>query len=185
MGHVAAAQAARHALALDRVLLVVANDPWQKSPLRDVSPAADRLAMVQAAADGEAGIEVSRLELDRGGPSYTIDTAEELLATARALSMPAPQLFVIVGADIVDSLSTWQRVDDLRALVTLVVVARPGSPAPAMPPGWRTEVIDGLDLDVSSSQIRALLAQGADVTSMVPERVVNCIAGRDLYAVPR
>src|SRR6185437_1684705 len=77
-GHLAAALACRDALALDRLLLVVANHPWQKAPQRRISPAEDRLAMVQAAVDGVPGLEVSRMEIDRGGPSYTIETVDAL-----------------------------------------------------------------------------------------------------------
>lgn len=185
LGHVAAAQQARRALSLDRVLLVVANDPWQKSPLRDITGAADRLAMVEAAAEGLDGIEASRVELDRGGPSYTLDTVEQLLAEASARGVPAPELFVIVGADIVPTLATWHRVDDLRRLVTLVVVARPHAPAPSTPAGWRTAVIEGLDFDVSSSEIRERLAEGRPAGEMVPGAVGHCIRRRGLYAVPR
>jgi nicotinate-nucleotide adenylyltransferase len=185
LGHVAAAAETRRALSLDRVLLVVANDPWQKSPLRDITPAADRLAMVEAAVEGLAGVEASRIELDRGGPSYTIDTVEQLRAEASAGHTGVPEIFVIVGADIVDTLPTWHRVDELRDLVTLVVVARPHAPAPSTPPGWHTVVVDGLDLDVSSSEIRERLAAGRGAGEMVPGAVGHCIERRDLYAVPR
>jgi len=185
LGHVAAAVEARRTLSLDRVLLVVANDPWQKSPLRAITPAADRLAMVEAAAEGLDGIEASRIELDRGGPSYTIDTVEQLRAEASAKGAAPPDLFVVVGADIVPTLSTWHRVEELRELVTLVVVARPHAPAPSTPLGWRTALIDGLDFDVSSSEIRERLAQGQPAGEMVPAAVGHCISRRDLYAVPR
>jgi nicotinate-nucleotide adenylyltransferase len=185
LGHVAAALQVRQVLSLDRVLLVVANDPWQKSPLRDVTPAADRLAMVEAAVAGLDGVEASRIELDRGGPSYTVDTVEQLLAEAAAAGTPAPELFVIVGADIVPTLPTWHRMDDLARLVTLVVVARPHAAVPSAPAGWRTEVIDGLDFDVSSSQIRERLEGGLPAGEMVPEAVGHCIRRRGLYAVPR
>jgi nicotinate-nucleotide adenylyltransferase len=185
VGHVAAAVRARQALSLDRVLLVVANDPWQKSPLRDVTDAADRLALVEAAAEGVEGIEASRIELDRGGPSYTIDTVEQLLAEAEAAGAPAPEISVIVGADIVPTLGTWHRAADLARLVTLVVVARPHADPPAAPDGWRSEVVSGLDVDVSSSEIRERLALGLPVGEMVPEAVGHCIRRRGLYAVPR
>jgi len=185
VGHVAAAEAVRRALSLDRVLLVVANDPWQKSPLREVTAAPDRFAMVEAAIEGLAGIEASAIELDRGGPSYTIDTVEQLRAEAERSGRAVPELFVVVGADIVPTLPTWQRVDRLRELVTLVVVARPGVPAPSTPPGWSTAVVDGLDLDVSSSDIRERLAEGRSVDGMVPAGVGRCIRRRGLYAVPR
>ncbi len=70
------------ALSLDRLLLVVANDPWQKSSSRSITPAEDRFAMAQALAEGIPGVEASRMEIDRGGPSYTVATVEALRAEA-------------------------------------------------------------------------------------------------------
>src|SRR5580704_8367478 len=116
VGHLVAATWAREALGLDRVLMVVANVPWQKAGRRVVSAAEHRFRMVQAAVAGVAGLEVSRLEIDRGGPSYTVDTVGELLATT-----PSARPYVIVGADVATELETWQRVAELRAAVTLVV----------------------------------------------------------------
>src|SRR5271169_6912648 len=81
VGHLVAATWAREALGLERVLLVVANVPWQKAGTRAVTPAEDRFLMVQAAVAGVAGLEASRVEIDRGGPSYTVDTVRELLAS--------------------------------------------------------------------------------------------------------
>jgi nicotinate-nucleotide adenylyltransferase len=185
VGHVAAAVAARAQLKLDRVLFVVANDPWQKSPLRDVSPAADRLALVRAAVEGVDGAEVSRIELDRGGPSYTVETVEALAALAIAGGREPPEQFLIVGADVVDTLSTWHRAEDLARLVTLVVVARPGAEPPDEVGPWRVEYVPGTSVDVSSSEVRALVARGEPIAGLVPESVERCIRRRALYAVPR
>jgi nicotinate-nucleotide adenylyltransferase len=184
-GHVAAARLCLRRLGLDRVLFVVANDPWQKSPVRPVTPAEDRLAMATAAVEGVEGAEVSRIELDRGGPSYTIETVEELIGPARGPGAPPPRLFLIVGADVVDTLPTWHRVDDLARLVTLVVVVRPGASAPGQVPGWELEVIGGSGVDVSSSQVRTLVAEGRSIEGLVPPSVEHCIRRRGLYAVPR
>jgi nicotinate-nucleotide adenylyltransferase len=184
-GHVAAALACRERLGLDRVLFVVANDPWQKSPVRAVTAAEERLAMVSAAVEGIPGAEVSSIELDRGGPSYTVQTVEALAETARAQGAPAPDQYLIVGADVVDTLSTWHRVDDLARLVTLVVVGRPGVAVPEAVPGWRLEVVDGSAEDVSSSEVRSLVAAGRPIAGMVPEAVERCIRRRGLYAVLR
>jgi nicotinate-nucleotide adenylyltransferase len=180
-GHVAAARAVIAQLGLDRLLLVVANDPWQKSGQRVVSPAADRLALVEALAPEIPGAEASRLEIDRGGPSYSVDTAEEILAEAGGQPV---ELYLVVGADLVPELETWHRAEDLRRLVTLAVVSRPTGPRPAVPPGWRAERVDGPQVSVSSSEIRDLLAQGRPVEGMVPEAVIRCIRRRALYAVP-
>jgi nicotinate-nucleotide adenylyltransferase len=185
LGHLAAATACRLALSLDRVLFVVAHDPWQKSSLREIAPAPDRLAMVDLATRGTAGIEVSRIELDRGGPSYTVETVEALVEAALERGALPPELVLIVGADVVDTLPTWHRSEDLRAMVTLAVVARPGAELAAGVGEWRVEMVDGSRLDVSSSQIRALVAAGRPITGMVDEAVEQYIERHGLYAVRR
>ena len=172
-------------LALDRLLLVVANDPWQKSGQRAISPAEDRYALTEALAAEIPGARASRLEIDRGGPSYSVNTAEEVLAEAQAQSGGRPlELFLVVGADLVPELGTWHRAEDLQRLVTLAVVSRPASPVPSVPPGWRAVVIDGPQVAASSSEVRDLLAAGKPVTELVPPGVIRCIRRRDLYAVP-
>jgi nicotinate-nucleotide adenylyltransferase len=182
LGHVAAGRAVMETLGLDRLLLVVANDPWQKSGQRAVSPAEDRLALAEALAGEIPGAEASRLEIDRGGPSYSVDTAEELLAGARGRPV---ELFLVVGADLVPELGTWHRAGDLAGLVTLAVVSRPAADATAVPPGWRAERVDGPRVDVSSSEVRDRLAAGEPVDDLVPREVIRCIRARGLYAVGR
>lgn len=176
----AAARAVVAQLHLDRLLLVVANDPWQKSGQRTVSPAPDRYALTEVLAEEIDGAEASRLEMDRGGPSYSVDTAEEILAAAGEPT----ELFLVIGADLVPELASWHRSEDLRRLVTLAVVSRPTGPAPAIPPGWRAERVDGPQVAVSSSEVRALLGEGLPVDGLVPEAVIRCIRRRALYAVP-
>ncbi len=171
------------ALQLDRVLLVVANEPWQKVPLRSVTPAEDRFAMVEAMAPLVPRAEASRLEIDRGGPSYTADTVDELVADA-AREGNALDLYLIVGSDLVAGLGTWQRVDDLRAAVTLAVVARPQHRWP-LPRGWRAVFVDDDTLDVSSSEVRGRLERGLPVDGLVPPEVIRSIRSRGLYAVGR
>lgn len=184
-GHLAAARACRSALGLDRLFLVVANEPWQKVPQRAVTPAEDRLAMVEAAAGVLPGVEACRIEIDRGGPSYTVDTVEALRATAEAAGTAPPALYLVVGSDLVASLDTWKRVDDLAHLVTLAVVTRPRSAPVADPPAWRVVHVQGDPVDVSSSEVRDRLDQGLPVDGMVPDAVIRCIRRRGLYSVPR
>jgi nicotinate-nucleotide adenylyltransferase len=179
-GHVAAARAVSEQLGLDRLLLVVANDPWQKSGERAVSPAEDRYALAEVLARDIPGAEASRLEIERGGPSYSVDTAEEILAEAEG----PVELYLVIGADLVPELGTWHRAEDLRRLVTLAIVSRPTGPVPDDPPGWRAEWVSGPQVPVSSSQVRELLAAGRPVEGMVPEPVIRCIRRRALYAVP-
>src|SRR5690242_20810671 len=117
VGHLVVAVNVRHDLHLDRVLLVVANVPWQKIDARVVTPAEDRYAVVEAAVGDVTGVEASRIEIDHGGASYTADTLEELLRRS-----PGAELFLVVGADVAPQLSTWERVERVRELSTLVVV---------------------------------------------------------------
>jgi nicotinate-nucleotide adenylyltransferase len=184
-------------LALDRLLLVVANDPWQKSPTRSITPAEDRMAMTEALCEGIPGAEASRMEIDRGGPSYTVITAEALVAEAVAAGEPPPEIFLVVGEDLVADLGTWERSEDLEKLVTLAIVSRPPAtgvqagvaPEPALahtgPPGWRVQWIDGPRVDVSSSAVRDVLKRGGPIDELVPAEVVRCIGRRNLYAVGR
>ena len=167
-------------LGLDRLLLVVANDPWQKSGQREITPAEDRYALTEALATEIPGAEASRLEIDRGGPSYTVDTAESLLATSGGRPV---ELFLVVGADLVPELGSWHRPAELQRLVTLAVVSRPGGAGPTPGPGWRVERIDGPRVAVSSSEVRDLLAAGGPVEGLVPDPVIRCIRRRGLYAV--
>ncbi|HEY3941470.1 MAG TPA: nicotinate-nucleotide adenylyltransferase [Acidimicrobiales bacterium] len=183
LGHLAAAQAARDSLALDEVLLVVANHPWQKVPARVISPAEDRFALVRAAAEPIERVVASRLEIDRGGPSYTVETVEEVRGLAAAAGQADPELFVIVGDDLVASLPTWHRVDDLRRSVTLAVVARPHAASGARPAGWRYRTVQGRPVDASSSEVRERLGRGEPVDDLVPPAVLRCILRRGLYAV--
>jgi nicotinate-nucleotide adenylyltransferase len=190
-GHVAALRAVSEALSLDRLLLVVANDPWQKSSSRAITPAEDRYAMAQALAEGiPAGVEASRIEIDRGGPTYTVATVEALRAEALASGRPLPQIYLVIGADLLADLDTWERADDLRGMVTLAVVSRPPTttgvqPPRTAPPGWRLEWVDGPLVDVSSSAVRDVLERGGPVDEMVPAGVRHCILRRNLYAVDR
>jgi len=171
-----AAVNARHALALDRVLLVVANQPWQKSG-RPLTPAADRLAVVEAAVAGTAGVEASSVEVDRGGDSYTADTLERLVDED-----PGRELFLIVGADVAAELGTWRHLDVVARLATLVVVSRAGSDPVDVGPPWRAERVEIPALDISSSDLRARAADGRPLEHLVPLAAMACIRERGLYA---
>src|SRR5205085_6931281 len=134
-GHLAAAVNARRALALDRVLVVPARDPWQKQD-RELAPVDARLAMLEAAMTGIEGVEISRMELDRPGPTYTADTIEEL----HRRHGDEAELFLVVGADAASDLATWDRPDVMRDLATIVIVSRADIAQPEAPgAGWRVE----------------------------------------------
>jgi len=169
VGHMTAACAARHQLRLDRVLLVVARDPWQK---RDtvVAAAEDRFAMVAAACAGVEGLEASRIEIDRAGPTFTADTL-------RALVAPNRELFLVLGADAAAGLDSWERPESVRTSATLAVVAREGGP----PPPAGAVVVDMPRLDVSSTDLRRRIAAGEPVDFLVPEGARAILRDRRLY----
>ena len=189
VAHIVAAVEARRALSLDRVVLVPAGDPWQKRGSVD-APAVDRLAVVEAAVAGIAGLEVSPIEVERRGPSYTYQTLEELAGPGRAL-------FLIVGADVAATVHSWVGVERLPALATLVVVDRAvdpegvlaAKPAPAvrpaeeeaLPAGWPCVRVTIPRLDISSTDLRARAARGWPLDGLVPLRAVRVIEERGLY----
>jgi nicotinate-nucleotide adenylyltransferase len=177
VGHLVAAVNARHALALDRVILMVANIPWQKAGQRTVSPAEDRLAMVEAAVGEVPGLEAGRVEVERGGVSYTADTLDEL----RRLR-PDARLYLIVGWDVAAELTTWERWEELRDRATLVVVNRPGAGRPEGLDGWDVAEVTVPALEISSTDLRARAADGRPLDYLVPEAAVHCLRSRGLYA---
>jgi nicotinate-nucleotide adenylyltransferase len=178
--HVEVAESVREALGLDRMLLVVANQPWQKEGERPLTPAEDRYAMVLAAVDGRPGLEPSRMEIDRGGPSYTIDTVRQLLRDE-----PGAAVTLVVGSDVVAGLTTWREEPALRDEVNLAVVGRPGVPPVAPPPGWHSVDVPVAAFDVSSTELRKRLETGVSVRGLVPDAVIRCIERRGLYATGR
>jgi nicotinate-nucleotide adenylyltransferase len=182
IGHVVAAVNVRQALALDRVLMIPASIPWQKTDFRDVSLAEDRLAMLHATVDGVDGLSVSTIELDRGGESYSADTLEAL---AKPGSKAAPDLFLIVGSDVAPQLDTWKRPEVLKARSTIVVYDRPGSAGGVPPAGWRHEAVAVPQVDVSSTDIRARVHDGRPIDGLVVTAVARHIRSRHLYAADR
>ena len=208
--HLALAHAAQQALQLDELRFVPAGQPWQKLQALGesaITPAADRLAMLQAAIEDAGhpqGWVLERCELDRDGPSYSIDTVTALQAVAPLApaepaapaepGAPTSQWFLIIGQDQLARLHTWRRWRELLQRVTLAVAARPGAalevPAEvraaaqaAHPPqGW--EMVPLPRLDISSTDIRRRVAAGADISGLVSPGVARYIAGRPLYAEP-
>ena len=106
------------------------------------------------------------MEIDRGGPSYSVETAEAVLTAA---GRGPVELFLVIGADLVPELGSWHRSEELSRLVTLAVVSRPGGESPRVPQGWRARSVDGPQVAVSSSEVRDRLAAGQSVDGLVPE----------------
>ncbi|HSP05087.1 MAG TPA: nicotinate-nucleotide adenylyltransferase [Acidimicrobiales bacterium] len=176
VGHLVTAVNVRHDLRLDRLLLVVANEPWQKIGSRPITPASDRLAMVEAAVAGVAGLEACALEIQRGGHSYTADTLTELAGLH-----PGAELFLVLGADAAAGLPTWERVEEVRSLASLVIVDRPGEPPPVVPDGWDWTHVEVPRLEVSSTDLRDRVADGRPLEYLLPRDVVACVRERRLY----
>jgi nicotinate-nucleotide adenylyltransferase len=175
VGHLVTAVDVRELLGLDVVLLVVANEPWQKVGSRRISSAADRLDMVRAAVEGVDGVEASDLEIRRGGPSFTVDTLAELRAAE-----PDAGLFLVLGSDAAAGLDSWERADRLAELCRIVVVERPGG-STHVPDGFRVEHVTVPRLEVSSTELRARVAEGRSLRYLVPDAVVSLVRERDLY----
>ena len=177
VGHLVAAVNARHELRLDRVILMVAGIPWQKAGRRAVAPAEDRFALVEAAVGEVEGLEAGRMEIDRGGESYTADTVAELHR-----QRPDDELFLIVGWDVAAELKTWDRWEELRDLTQLVIVNRPGAGRPRGLEGWRVHEVTVPALEISSTDLRARAAEGRPLDYLMPETAVHCLRARGLYA---
>ena len=175
VGHLVTAVNVRHALNLDIVILMVANDPWQKSGSREVTTAEDRFAMVEAAVSVVDGVVAGRDEIDRGGPSYTADT---LMALAE--KHPGAELFTIVGDDAAAGLTSWTRVDQVAQYSQLVVVDRPGV-AVELPKQFNWLRVESPRLEVSSTDLRSRFSDGRPLDYLVTEPVLRVIEERGLY----
>lgn len=172
VAHLIVAEVARVALGLDRVLFVVAGQPWMKS---DVSAARHRLAMTRLATVADGAFEVDDREIHRGGPTYTIDTVEELLQ-----ERPATELVLIVGADQLRRLDDWKGTERLRELVRLSVAPRVGH---ELPSDLSAERLDAPALAVSSTDLRERFARGAAVRHQLPRGVEAYVRRHGLYGV--
>ncbi|MEM1333570.1 MAG: nicotinate-nucleotide adenylyltransferase [Actinomycetota bacterium] len=180
VGHLVTAVNVRHALQLDLVLLVVANVPWQKEGTRVITPAPDRLAMVAAAVEQVEGLRAGDQEIRLGGNSYTADTLQLV-----AEEFDQPELFTVVGDDAAAGLPTWERAGEVVERSDLVVVDRPGEPVvlPDRVDGTAVEWIrvEVPRLDVSSTDLRARIADGRPLDYLVTAPVLAEIERRGLY----
>ena len=173
MGHLIVAECARVELELDEVRLLVAGDPWMK---RTVAPAAARVALTHLAVADSDGLVCDDREVARDGPTYTVDTLEELAAVS-----PETAWFFIVGDDAAADLERWHRHEELLRLATFVVVGRHrermSGPAAAM------QEIHVPSIGISSSDVRQRYADGRATRYLVPPAVDDEIRRRGLYGV--
>ena len=176
-GHLAPAVNARQAAGLDRILLVVANVPWQKEGTRELTPAQTRFELVRQAVEGIDGLEASDVEIKRGGLSYTIDTVSEL----RRL-FPSDRFFLVVGADAAAGIEDWERTEELPALSELVVVNRPGHPRPEKLGGWSKAIMAEIpSLDISSTDLRQRARDDRPLEFLMPSGAIEYIRQNQLY----
>ena len=190
LGHLAIAEATRTALELERVLFLPAGTPPHKQGEVD-TPAANRVAMVELAIAGHPGFEVSRVDVDRPGPSYTADSVERIAATERVAGRE-PDLFLIISVESLAELPDWHEPTRLLATSRIAVVPRPGHPRPD--PAWieasfpgqadRIVTIDGPRLAISSTDIRERIATGRTVRQLLPAAVARYIVDHGLYRPP-
>lgn len=175
VAHLVVADQVLDQLGLDEVRLVVNHRPWQKEGDRAITSSEHRLEMVKAAVEPFEGLVASDVEICLGGPSYTVETLAALEAAE-----PGVEWLVIVGADAAAGLDTWHEAEKLRQEREFVVVNRPGGPD-VDPVGWRTHRVEIPALDVSSTEIRGLLAAGRSVRHLVPDVVIHRVSGWGLY----
>jgi len=178
--HVALACTALDTLALDELRFVPAGAPWQK--VRGIASGVHRAAMLRLAMAGEPRFVLERCELDRAGPSYTIDTVHELQRRE-----PDAQWFLIVGQDQFANLHTWHRWVELLSLVTLAVAARSGAEQAADPrvQAHAYQVLPLPLMEIASTTIRERVARGESIDALVPPAVARYIDQHALYLPDR
>lgn len=174
--HLALARTALAELRLDQVLWVPAGQTWQKA--RPLTAAAHREAMLRLALAGEPRFVLDRRELQRSGPSYTLDTVRELQA-----EQPGAQIFLLIGQDQYAGLHTWAGWQDLLQRVVLAVANRPGVAAPVHPDvlRHRHQVVPLPMQDVAATTLRAHVAAGQAISHLVPPEVARYIDQQGLY----
>lgn len=175
-GHVMVAQAALKELELDRLLIVpAAQSPFK--PNQTHAAAADRVALLEVAFDGIARCEVDRQELDRPGVSYTIDTVRAVEARFAGTT-----LYCLIGADHVATLPQWREAEALAAMVTFVVVPRPGTAEEPFPKPFRGRYLRGEPMAISASELRVRLRNGESVADYVPPTVAQLLNSMQIYS---
>jgi nicotinate-nucleotide adenylyltransferase len=197
LGHLRVAEEARQALALDRVVFVPSRIPPHKAAA-EVAPPEVRLAMVRRAVETNPLFEVSELEFDREGPSYSVVTLRELRRTLA----PADRLWFLMGEDAFRDIHTWHRFPELFEQADIAVLRRPPAAGELKPPpslawdfapaesgfrhrsGREVRFVPVTLLDISSTRIRKDLAEGRSVRYLVPDRVLACLTTEPGPALP-
>jgi nicotinate-nucleotide adenylyltransferase len=175
-GHLVAASEVRARFDLDEVIFVPTGEPWQKAERR-VSPAEHRYLMAVIATASNPDFWVSRVDIDRGGPTYTIDTVRDIAAQT-----PEAELFFITGADALAAILSWKNATELLGMAHFVGVTRPGYELSGTHlPADSVTLVDVPAMAISSSDCRTRVSQGQPVWYLVPDGVVQYIAKHRLY----
>jgi nicotinate-nucleotide adenylyltransferase len=176
-GHLVAASEVAHFFSLDEVVFVPTGQPWQKED-RQVSASEDRYLMTVIATASNPRFSVSRIDIDRPGPTYTIDTLRDL----RAERGETAEFFFITGADALSRMMSWQDVNELFALAHFVGCTRPGHRLTgAGLPEDRVSLVEIPALAISSTDCRERVGAGEPIWYLVPDGIVQYIAKRRLY----
>jgi nicotinate-nucleotide adenylyltransferase len=176
-GHLVAASEVQARFDLDEVIFVPTGEPWQKGT-REVSPAEDRYLMTVIATASNPRFSVSRVDIDRDGPTYTVDTLQDLRA-----SRPEAEMFFITGADALSQILSWRDAEKLFGLAHFIGVTRPGYTLDDhhLPDG-SVSLVEVPALAISSTACRDRVALGEPVWYLVPDGVVQYIQKTKLYA---
>ncbi len=175
-GHLVAASEVASLFGLDEVIFVPTGEPWQKTE-RSVSPAEHRYLMTVIATASNPRFWVSRVDIDRDGPTYTVDTVRDIAA-----QRPGAELFFITGADALSQILSWKDAGDVLRMATFVGVTRPGYElSDAHLPTDSVTLLDVPALAISSSACRERVAAGRPVWYLVPDGVVQYIVKHELY----
>ncbi|MDP6965061.1 MAG: nicotinate-nucleotide adenylyltransferase [Acidimicrobiales bacterium] len=185
IGHTSAALSAMRKLELDSVLMVVANDPWQKTnqnlDLSDfdaltVSTPEDRFEMLKRAVDEHEDLTADDMEIVRGGRTYTIDTVSELNNR-----FPESELFLLIGSDVAKDFDSWRDPQEICRRVNVVVLTRPGTDRSEVGEDWDFSFLDIPAKDISAKEIRLRVSNGESLEGMVPYSVEEYILAAGLY----
>jgi nicotinate-nucleotide adenylyltransferase len=178
-GHLVAASEVQFWFHLDEVVFVPTGQPWQKSDQK-VSPAEDRYLMTVIATASNPRFSVSRVDIDRPGPTYTVDTLRDL----RSLRGPEWELYFITGADALEQILSWRDLDELFELAHFVGCTRPGHTlSDAGLPEGKVTLVEVPALAISSTECRQRVSDGEPIWYLVPDGIVQYITKRQLYAV--
>jgi nicotinate-nucleotide adenylyltransferase len=176
-GHLVAASEVGYYFSLDEVVFVPTGEPYQKKD-REVSPSEDRYLMTVIATASNPRFSVSRIDIDRPGPTYTIDTLRDL----RAERGDGTEFFFITGADALSRMMSWQNTDELFRLAHFVGCTRPGHRLSGHGlPEDRVSLVEIPALAISSTECRLRVAAGEPIWYLVPDGIVQYIAKRGLY----